>query len=345
MASRDNILLSAGVAELASRLPAGWSVTPEGRPGDTTAVRLAAPDGRSVRVEVQARLRVTPRDVIVIADAGAGDGRVAPRLLISRFLSDATRARLRERGIGYADTTGNVWLTLSEPGLFIEARGAANDPERTEQPARSLRGATAGRIVRALVDAKKLPTVRAIAAAATTDPGYVSRVLAFLDTEGLVTRVGHGRLAGVDWVGLLRRWAQDAPLESRGLLLQYFEPRGIPPLIARLAGSSERYAVTAELAAATRAPVAPTRLAMIWIRDAPAAAARLGLRQTDAGTNVLLLEPNDEGVFIGAAQRDGVWYAAPSQAAADLLTSPGRGPAEAEALLEWMRGHEEEWRG
>ena len=28
-----------------------------------------------------------------------------------------------------------------------------------------------------------------------------------------------------------------------------------------------------------------------------------------------------------------------------LLTSPGRGPAEGDALLEWMREHEEEWRG
>jgi hypothetical protein len=28
----------------------------------------------------------------------------------------------------------------------------------------------------------------------------------------------------------------------------------------------------------------------------------------------------------------------------DLLVSPGRGPEEAEALLEWMADHELEWR-
>lgn len=44
------------------------------------------------------------------------------------------------------------------------------------------------------------------------------------------------------------------------------------------------------------------------------------------------------------AQRDGVWYAAPSQIAADLLTSPGRGPAEGEELIEWMFAHEGAWR-
>ena len=39
-----------------------------------------------------------------------------------------------------------------------------------------------------------------------------------------------------------------------------------------------------------------------------------------------------------------VRYVALSQVAADLLTSPGRGPAEAESLLEWMRANETEWR-
>jgi hypothetical protein len=51
-----------------------------------------------------------------------------------------------------------------------------------------------------------------------------------------------------------------------------------------------------------------------------------------------------KGAFEGAAQRDGIWYAAPSQVAADLLTSPGRGPAEAEELINWMRLNEEAWR-
>lgn len=43
-------------------------------------------------------------------------------------------------------------------------------------------------------------------------------------------------------------------------------------------------------------------------------------------------------------KRDGVWYAAPSQVAADLLTSPGRGPAEGEELIGWMMSNEDKWR-
>jgi hypothetical protein len=53
----------------------------------------------------------------------------------------------------------------------------------------------------------------------------------------------------------------------------------------------------------------------------------------------------DQGVFEGASQSAGIWYAAPIQAAIDLLTSPGRGPTEGEELVTWMQANEEVWRG
>jgi hypothetical protein len=49
-------------------------------------------------------------------------------------------------------------------------------------------------------------------------------------------------------------------------------------------------------------------------------------------------------VFERTSQRDGLSYAAPAQVAADLLTSPGRGPQEGEELIAWMRAHEDDWR-
>ncbi|MCB9656896.1 MAG: hypothetical protein H6726_04530 [Sandaracinaceae bacterium] len=156
--------------------------------------------------------------------------------------------------------------------------------------------------------------------------------------------MGRGQLASVDWPALLRRWAQDAPLESRGNVSSFLDPRGLPALLARLPRAKERYAVTGGLAAAALAPIAPPRLAVIWVRDAAEAAAQLDLRPASSGANVLLVEPTDDGVFEGATQRDEVWYAAPSQVAADLLTSPGRGPAEGDELIQWMQANEEAWR-
>jgi hypothetical protein len=49
-------------------------------------------------------------------------------------------------------------------------------------------------------------------------------------------------------------------------------------------------------------------------------------------------------VFDRASKRNDLTCAAWSQVAADLLTSPGRGTAEGEDLLRWMKENEREWR-
>jgi hypothetical protein len=49
-------------------------------------------------------------------------------------------------------------------------------------------------------------------------------------------------------------------------------------------------------------------------------------------------------VYDRTMQKGGIKITAVSQTAADLFGSPGRGPNEAEALMEWMRDHETTWR-
>jgi hypothetical protein len=83
---------------------------------------------------------------------------------------------------------------------------------------------------------------------------------------------------------------------------------------------------------------------MIYVRDPAGLANLLDLRPAEAGANVLLLEPLDPVVFDRESQREDLTCAAFSQVAADLLTSPGRGPAEGEELLRWMKENEREWR-
>lgn len=347
MTNTGNKLEREGLRHLQRRLPPGWSLgepiaTPAG-PADCT-VQLTAPNGDQGVTTVAVKTRLDPKGARSLAEDANRAALDGPLLVVSRYLSEATRALLREGNLGYLDLAGNVRFVMSAPGLYIETTGAAEDPDREERAARSLRGAKAGRIVRALCDGSELPGVRELAALTDVNPGYVSRVLAYLDSQALVTRVGRGRLASVDWPALLRRWAQDAPLESRGETLSFLEPRGLPALVARLPQAKERYAITGGLGAAAFAPIAPARLAVVWMHDAAASAMHLGLRPAQAGANVLLIEPGDDGVFEGAVQRDGVWYAAPSQVAADLLTSPGRGPAEGEELIHWMQANEEVWR-
>jgi len=345
----DNKLMDEGVRALQRRLPFGWKVDLVRGPKTAREIdghlRVTAPDRQVARLPVETRRRLEPRGVLELAakySRAPGNG---PSLVIAPYLSPAVRERLQEAGLAFVDLTGNIRVELSRPGLFISSRGADVDPNRKARPSRSLRGAKAGRIVRALVDFKEPRRVRELARQANVDPGYVSRVLALLDREALIDRQGRGRIAKVDWPRLLRRWAEEAPLESRGTQATCLEPRGIAVLLSKLEQLDIQYAITGTLAASKVAPLTPPRLAMIYVENLERAMTDLGLRAAESGANVLLVEPGDTVVFTGAITEDGLSRVALSQAVVDLLTSPGRGPAEAEELIDWMVKNEEAWRG
>lgn len=113
-------------------------------------------------------------------------------LIAAPFLSSRTRERLRKSGFAYADLTDNVRLSLSEPGLFIETTGATENPEPSPRERKSLKGAKAGRLVRALCDFRPPIGLRELAKRAGVDPGYASRVVDFLNRESW----SHERPAG-----------------------------------------------------------------------------------------------------------------------------------------------------
>lgn len=344
--SRNSILREA-LELLRARLPKGWRLETPGqatRPSGADAeLRLVSPERRSALLRVDVRSSLTPRAALDLSSRRAAGDRAD--LIVVPYLSPAVRERLREAELSYLDLTGNARLVVAGPGLFIETDGASTNPDPVPAAKRSLRGATAGRIVRALLDTRQPPGVRELAARSRANPGYVSRLLAWMDREALVERRGRGLLVAVDWQRVLRRWAEDAPLESRGSQTFVLAPRGLPDLLKRLAPFRGRYALTGSLAASVLAPVAPAKLATLYVDGPEQALDELDLRVAETGANALLIEPVDPVAYDGARRVDGLTYVAVSQAAADLLTAPGRGPAEGEALITWMAQHEESWRG
>jgi hypothetical protein len=347
----SNILLEKGLGELTSRLPAGWRAVIEGNlpsPADAGfdgVIRITAPDGRSMCIAVEAKARVEPRDALLVASQ-ATRLKTKELLLISSFLSKPTRERLSEFGISWLDLTGNVRLVLSKPGLYIETDGAQRSPERAPRSARTLKGDSAGRIVRALLRSTPPIGVRDLASQANVDPGYVSRVLDLLNSAAVIERTPRGPVASVDRVRLLRRWAEEAPIQTRGESLFYLEPRGIPALLERLRSTTMRYAITGSVAAGQLSPIAAPRLAQVYVAEEPStAAASLGLRPAETGGNVQLIRPRDE-TLIAESRRgpEGLNYASPVQVAADLMTAPGRGPSEGEELLRWMTEVQDAWK-
>ena len=348
----DNRLISRAIDELGASLPADWRTEVEFEPAGAdraldALVRLWAPDGRCGTLILEAKNRIEPRDVSTIADrltalVRSSDGDLP--VLVAPFLSPRTRERLEERGVGYIDLTGNIRVAQDKPALFVHTTGAERDPRREERPARTLKGAKAGRIVRTLCDFLPPVGVRELAEKAGTDPGYVSRVFTLLEREDLIRRENRGPVTDVDWRGLINRWTEDYSLLGSNRTVSYLEPRGLNSLLGKLRDSDFQYAVTGSLGSASVASVVPARLAVLFVEDIEDAVERLDLRPTEVGANVILAEPFDPIVYERDEERDGINYVAPSQNAADLLTSPGRGPSEAEELMEWMARNEGAWR-
>jgi len=297
-------------------------------------LRLSGPDGRTAELALLVRRALVPRDVYGLLAAAPG-----PALVVAPYIGERARQLIAEGGGSYADATGNLRVVASEPAVFVEARGADRDPVR---PLHSLRGAAAGRVVRALAELDLPVGVRALSTASATPLGTVSRVVTFLEAEVLLTRDPQRRIVDVDRGALLRRWAADYALTRSNELHTFLEPRGLPALWSKLA-RLPRHAATGSTAGPG---IAATRIAMLYVDDPEAAARTLGLVPAEAGANVWLLRPFDDVVYARTRQRtvgDGttavdVVTVSVAQAVVDLASAPGRGPQEAEALLAQLEG-------
>ena len=352
-------LISQAERLLADSLGQGWVVRrlnePRLNPGlqrPDAILTVAAPDGRKAQQIVEVKQNVFPRDVSSWLRTLTPAPPDTSYLLVSRFLSPRTRSLLEDAGVNYIDMTGNVLVRIEWPSVLVLRQGAAKDPAPSGEPAKSLRGPKAARVVRALCDYGVPATSRSVAARAEVTPGYVSKLIGLLEREALVEREGRGPvqpITRVRWADLIRRWTADYRVLESNTARLFLAPQGIPAFLRDLATSSSatpsgRYAVTGSFAAAERAPVAPPSLLICYV-DAPTdVAERTGLVQAASTGNVYLCEPLDPVALERSWVEGETIYAALSQVAADCLTGPDRMPAEGDALLDWMEANEQSWR-
>jgi hypothetical protein len=346
--------LRRAMEQVRSHLPSGWAaqaVQTAASDRPDLLVSLSAPDGTATTLVVEVKRSVEVRDLPAVVQGLTewihSSGRPATPVLVARYISPSVASWLDERGLSYVDATGNMRLSVERPALYIRDRGADRDPWRGPgRPRGTLQGSPAARVVRALADYGQPVTLPDLVRKSGASTGATYRVVDFLEREALVERSPRGPITDVSWRPMLERWSLDYGFQHSNAVRRYLQPRGLPVLVERLqAARGLRYAVTGSLAAHRLAPYAPERLAMIYVDDMERAAEALDLRAVDTGANVLLAAPAFDVVFDRTSVVDGVAYTAPSQTAVDLLTGPGRSPAEGEALLDWMASNERSWRG
>jgi hypothetical protein len=320
------------------------------RAGTDAVIELSL-DSERVYLLVEARPVVDRRDVHYLCEqlarasvAAQAYGEHRAPFVAARYLSRSVQDALTERGVSYADTTGNLCLRIERPWLFIRERGASRDPGRGRgRPLGTLGGLPAARVVRALADFAPPMTMRVLAERSQASIGATYRAVDLLEREALVEREAKGTITSCDWPRMLRRWSDDYQFTSNPVS-RYVAPRGIDALVEIMKPNAGKYAVTGALAAAHLAPHAPVRLAMVYSDDPAWTAQNWGLVEADAGANVLIARAPADLPWIRAKAIDRITYVAPSQAVVDLLHAPGRGPEEAEALLDWMGRNVDTWR-
>lgn len=359
----DVVLMAA--ARIRAVLPPGWTVqakTPVGgldgatdasrrQDGRLTLVR----EGKAVatyaveakRALASSNLLPAINQLLALQEAkSVNSARMRP-MLVARYLSTQQQRVLQERGIAYADATGNLYLMSEDPLVLLSDRGASADPWRGPgRPTTSLKGLPAARLVRALADFVPPYSVSELADLAGASLGAAYRLSDYLVGEGLLTRSERGPITDVDWPELLRRWSQDARYLDTSTTRGFLELRGLDSLAEKLGKQppSQRYAVSGSLATRPYASYAEARLGLIYADDPLQLASDLGLRPVDAGANVILTAPRSPVVFERTSNWKDITIVAPSQAVADLLGGPGRNPAEGEYLLDWMKENPDAWR-
>jgi hypothetical protein len=356
-----DVLLTAA-ARVQVALPAGWTVQTKTEVGglDDSTNTYRRPDSRLslmregkevVTYVVEAKRSLTSNNLLsainqLLALQGDNSARMRP-MLIARYLSSQQQGALHERGIAYADATGNLYLTSDDPLILLSDRGASADPWRGPgRPTTSLKGLPAAKLARALADYIPPYSVADLANLAGASLGAAYRLCDYLAGEGLLTRVERGPITEVDWPELLRRWSQEARYLDTSTTRGFLEPRGIDSLVDKLGEQtpSQRYAVSGSLATQPYAPYAEARLGLVYTEDPVMLASDLGLRPVETGANVILATPRSTVVFERTSTWRNVTIVAPSQAVADLLGGPGRNPAEGEYLLDWMKENPDAWR-
>lgn len=300
-------------------------------------------DAAERRWLVQAKSTASPAHVAQAAraakDARTGDG--LPLLVVPCMTAGAARAAA-ERGVNWLDLAGNAHIRAKD--LYVHVEGRPNPAPKRGRPATPFAPKSARLTRLLLLDPAHWWRQRDIAAETGLDDGTVSRVVRRLEELELVARDGRAYRPR-DPKLLLDAYAAEYRLDRHDIVLAHVSGNGMElarDLGSRLGEAGVEHAFTGLPAAYAMDRFARFRLTSVYVRDDPRRVIdRLDLRRVEKGANVQLIGPNDEGVFAGGAEHDGLACVAPVQAYLDLLHLPER----AEEAAAHLRARHLSWDG
>ena len=256
-------------------------------------------------------------------------------ILAVPYMGGAAREHCAQAEVPWLDLSGNARIIA--PGIFYQNLGNPNLFRRAGRP-ESAFGPRGSRITRRLlIDTNEAVRQRALAINTGLNEGHTSRIVGKLLESGLVER-RDGGISVTDSDALLDAWRDDYRFDRHHVIRGHIAARGGDALIHAIAESLSRseedYAATALPAAWLWASFAGFRLATVYLSAVPSAGLKkdLGFREEVRGANTWLVVPNDEGVFDGVKDVDGIRCVHPVQVYVDLKDHPERSTEAAEEL-------------
>src|SRR6267142_375233 len=223
---------------------------------DNAVHSLNASTGLHASVEAESHARAGPDGIAVIKDGGKrwrysveikgqlnshtlGSAIAAvskykrehgPTALVAPYINPSQAEKLRELGVEFFDTAGNVFLRQEGLHVFVSGRKAQDSNARESRPARAF-NATGSRLIFALLCNPKLEdkTYRQLAKEAGISLGAVNWIMSDLKSLGhLVDNGKRGRRIQTR-KELLKRWVAAYPEQLRPkLLIGRFHKEGAP---------------------------------------------------------------------------------------------------------------------
>jgi DNA-binding MarR family transcriptional regulator len=252
------------------------------------------------------------------------------------FMGDVGKRLCEEAGVCWLDLSGNAHLVA--PGLRVNIEGKLNQFKRLGRP-RSLFAPKSARIARwLLIEPERAFTQRELAKVSGLDEGFTSRIVRQLEEQRLVARDANGAVKVADFGALLDAWREAYDFSKHHIVRGHIAARSSDEILRRVSeqlkrGKSE-HAATGLAGAWLLNQFAGFRLVAFYVAQMPSDNAQqaMGFHEELRGENVWLVVPNDEGVFHGAAEREGIQCVHPVQAYLDLKDHPERSAEAAEQL-------------
>ena len=289
---------------------------------------------------VEYKSRANAGDVLaairVVQEQAPALGKKVLPLVAVPYMGEVGRQLCAEAGVNWLDFSGNAHL--KGHGLHVHVEGRPNQFIRPGRPS-TVFAPKSARIARwLLIHLGQSFSQQQLADSTGLDKGLTSRVVRELEAQRLVVREEGGAVKVTDFNAMLDAWREAYDFSKHHILRGHIPARSSDEVLRQLAEQLKRetieHAATGLAGAWLLNQFAGFRLVVCYVTRLPSGEAQraMGFREESRGENVWLVVPNDEGVFHGAAEREGIRCVHPVQAYLDLKNHPERSAEAAEQL-------------